>query len=172
MLGGAPRGTPGHRSRLQSRIGPKTGVEVITEGVFTRMILDDPELTGVGAVLFDEFHERSLDADLGLALARETQGALRPDLRPLVMSATLDIAGGARVLSNDAKGGAPGSEAEGGRVENDPQGVRDLNERLGACVFPQFRRLGVSLRTAFHSRGVKLGQAQGGLTVTGGLSLF
>ena len=100
--------TVGYRTRLQSRVGPKTRIEVITEGVFTRMILDDPELTGVGAVLFDEFHERSLDADLGLALARESQGALRPDLRLLVMSATLDIAGVARLLD-----GAPVIEAEG-----------------------------------------------------------
>jgi ATP-dependent helicase HrpB len=107
-LGEAPGETVGYRTRLQSRIGPKTRIEVITEGVFTRMILDDPELAGVGAVLFDEFHERSLDADLGLALARETQGALRPDLRLLVMSATLDIAGVARLLD-----GAPVIEAEG-----------------------------------------------------------
>ncbi len=86
----------GLRVRLGSKIGPKTRIEVVTEGVFARMILDDPELTGVAAVLFDEFHERSLDADLGLALALDTQGALREDLRILVMSATLD---GARVAS-------------------------------------------------------------------------
>ena len=98
----------GYRIRLQSRVGPKTRIEVITEGVFTRMILDDPALEGVGAVLFDEFHERSLDADLGLALARETQQLLRDDLRLLVMSATLDIAGVARLLD-----GAPVIEAEG-----------------------------------------------------------
>ncbi|MDQ3124472.1 MAG: ATP-dependent helicase HrpB [Pseudomonadota bacterium] len=100
--------TVGYRTRLQSRIGPKTRIEVITEGVFTRMVLDDPGLEGVGAVLFDEFHERSLDADLGLALARETQGLLREDLRLLVMSATLDIGGVARLLD-----GAPVIEAEG-----------------------------------------------------------
>ncbi|WP_426028536.1 ATP-dependent helicase HrpB [Brevundimonas sp. TWP2-3-4b2] len=98
----------GYRTRLQSRIGPRTRIEVITEGVFTRMILDDPGLEGVGAVLFDEFHERSLDADLGLALARESQGLLREDLRLLVMSATLDIAGVSALL-----GGAPVIEAEG-----------------------------------------------------------
>ena len=100
--------TVGYRTRLQSRIGPNTRIEVITEGVFTRMILDDPGLEGVAAVLFDEFHERSLDADLGLALARESQALLRPDLRLLVMSATLDIAGVARLLA-----GAPVIEAEG-----------------------------------------------------------
>ena len=106
---GEPTGeTVGYRTRLQSRIGPKTRIEVITEGVFTRMILDDPGLDGVGAVLFDEFHERSLDADLGLALARETQTLLRDDLRILVMSATLDIAGVSRLLDD-----APVIEAEG-----------------------------------------------------------
>ena len=107
-LGQATGDTVGYRTRLQSRIGPKTRIEVITEGVFTRMILDDPGLEGVGAVLFDEFHERSLDADLGLALARETQGLLREDLRLLVMSATLDIGGVSRLLD-----GAPVIEAEG-----------------------------------------------------------
>ena len=107
-LGEQAGGTVGYRTRLQSRIGPQTRIEVITEGVFTRMILDDPALDGVGAVLFDEFHERSLDADLGLALAREAQGLIRDDLRLLVMSATLDIAGVSRLLE-----GAPVIEAEG-----------------------------------------------------------
>ncbi|MEG2313301.1 ATP-dependent helicase HrpB [Brevundimonas sp.] len=92
--------TVGYRTRLQSKIGPDTRIEVITEGVFTRMILDDPALEGVGAVLFDEFHERSLDADLGLALARETQTLLRDDLRLVVMSATLDVAGVSRLLDD------------------------------------------------------------------------
>jgi len=93
--------TIGLRARLQSLVSAGTRIEVVTEGVFARMILDDPALEGVGAVLFDEFHERSLDADLGLALALDAQGALREDLRLLVMSATLD---GARVgaLMGDA----------------------------------------------------------------------
>src|SRR5690606_39867128 len=86
----------------------RTRIEVITEGVFTRMILDDPALEDVGAVLFDEFHERSLDADLGLALALDAKSALREDLRLLVMSATLD---GARVA--DLLGGAPVIQSEG-----------------------------------------------------------
>lgn len=92
--------TIGYRVRLDSRIGPKTRVEVVTEGVFTRMILDDPELSGVACVLFDEFHERSLEGDLGLALARETQAALRPDLKLVVMSATLDAARIAALLGD------------------------------------------------------------------------
>ena len=107
-LGESTGETVGYRTRLQSRIGPNTRIEVITEGVFTRMILDDPGLEGVGGVLFDEFHERSLDADLGLALARETQGLLREELRLLVMSATLDIGGVSRLLD-----GALVIEAEG-----------------------------------------------------------
>lgn len=100
-LGEEVGGTVGLRVRLGSKISARTRIEVVTEGVFTRMILDDPELAGIGAVLFDEFHERSLDADLGLALALDAQGGLREDLRILVMSATLD---GARVagLLNDA----------------------------------------------------------------------
>ncbi|QND16125.1 ATP-dependent helicase HrpB [Rhizobium leguminosarum bv. trifolii] len=83
--------TVGYRMRLDSRISAATRIEVVTEGVFARMILDDPELTGVSTVIFDEFHERSLDADFGLALALDVQSALREDLRILVMSATLDV---------------------------------------------------------------------------------
>ncbi len=100
--------TVGLRARLASQVGPRTRIEVITEGVFTRMILDDPELGGVGAVLFDEFHERSLDADFGLALALDARGGLRPDLRLVPMSATLDAA---RVA--DLVGGAPVIESLG-----------------------------------------------------------
>jgi ATP-dependent helicase HrpB len=90
----------GLRARLSSKTSARVGVEVVTEGVFTRMILDDPELKGVAAVLFDEFHERSLDADLGLALALDTRAALRPDLKILVMSATLEAARVAKLLGD------------------------------------------------------------------------
>ncbi len=112
-LGEAAGVTVGYRTRLQSRIGPQTRIEVITEGVFTRMILDDPGLDGIGAVIFDEFHERSLDADLGLALARDSQSLLRPDLKLVVMSATLDIAGVSRLLADEDGGAAPVIQAEG-----------------------------------------------------------
>ncbi|MGO8779444.1 MAG: ATP-dependent helicase HrpB [Rhodomicrobium sp.] len=98
----------GLRARMVSKSGPKTRIEVVTEGVFTRMILDNPELSGVGAVLFDEFHERSLDADLGLALALDCQAGLRDDLRILPMSATLDGARVAQLLGN-----APVIESKG-----------------------------------------------------------
>jgi len=90
--------TVGYRVRFGSKISRATRIEVVTEGIFSRQILDDPELTGVAAVLFDEFHERSLDADLGLALARDAQTGLREDLRILVMSATLDGARVAKLL--------------------------------------------------------------------------
>ncbi len=99
-LGEEVGGRVGLRVRFGSKVSSRTRVEVVTEGIFTRMILDDPALTGVAAVLFDEFHERSLDADLGLALALDAQGALREDLRILVMSATLDGARVARLLSD------------------------------------------------------------------------
>lgn len=100
--------TVGYRVRFGSKISRATRIEVVTEGIFTRQILDDPELSGVAAILFDEFHERSLDADLGLALARDAQTGLREDLRILVMSATLDGARVARLL-----GDAPVVESEG-----------------------------------------------------------
>ncbi|MBR1217383.1 ATP-dependent helicase HrpB [Bradyrhizobium sp. U87765 SZCCT0131] len=100
--------TVGYRVRFGSKVSRRTRIEVVTEGIFTRQILDDPELSGIAAVLFDEFHERSLDADLGLALARDAQQGLREDLRILVMSATLDGARVARLL-----GDAPVVESEG-----------------------------------------------------------
>ena len=79
-------------------MGPATRIEVVTEGILTRMVQDDPDLPGVGAVIFDEFHERSLNADLGLALCLEVREALRPDLVLIVMSATLDAAPVARLM--------------------------------------------------------------------------
>ncbi|MFT4181231.1 MAG: ATP-dependent helicase HrpB [Rhizobium sp.] len=91
LLGEQVGDTVGYRMRLDNRISAKTRIEVVTEGVFARMILDDPELAGISTVIFDEFHERSLDADFGLALALDVQSALRDDLRILVMSATLDV---------------------------------------------------------------------------------
>ncbi|WP_407168117.1 ATP-dependent helicase HrpB [Bradyrhizobium sp. ORS 111] len=100
--------TVGYRVRFGSKVSRTTRIEVVTEGIFSRQILDDPELNGVAAVLFDEFHERSLDADLGLALARDAQTGLREDLRILVMSATLDGARVAKLL-----GDAPVVESEG-----------------------------------------------------------
>lgn len=88
----------GYRMRLDTRVSGQTRVEVVTEGVFTRMVLEDPELSGTSCVIFDEFHERALDADFGLALALDVQAGLREDLRIAVMSATLDIAEISRIL--------------------------------------------------------------------------
>jgi ATP-dependent helicase HrpB len=97
-LGEALGRTVGYRIRGETRAGPETRIEVVTEGILTRMIQSDPALTGVGAVIFDEFHERSLNADLGLALALEVRAALREDLVLLVMSATLDADPVARLM--------------------------------------------------------------------------
>lgn len=90
LLNEKPGETVGYRMRAQSCVGPQTRLEVVTEGVLTRMIQRDPELTGVGLVILDEFHERSLQADLALALLLDVQQGLRDDLKLLIMSATLD----------------------------------------------------------------------------------
>ena len=108
LLGEEPGGVVGYAMRMENKVSAKTRILVVTEGVLARMILDDPELPGVAAVLFDEFHERSLDGDFGLALALDVQGALRPDLRLIVMSATLNGARVAKLLD-----GAPVIESEG-----------------------------------------------------------
>jgi len=109
MLGEATGQTVGTRMRQQTKVSAATRIEVVTEGVLTRMLQHDPELSGVGLVIFDEFHERSLQADLGLALTLEVQAALRADLRLLVMSATLDggavadLMGGVPVITSDGR---------------------------------------------------------------------
>lgn len=100
LLGEEAGGTVGYRVRLESRVGPRTRVEVVTEGILTRMVQDDPSLEGVAAVCFDEFHERHLTADLGLALVLESRAVLRPGLRVLVMSATLEAGPVARLLGD------------------------------------------------------------------------
>ena len=101
-------GTIGFRVRMETRVGPRTRIEVVTEGVLTRMLQNDPALEDVGLVIFDEFHERSLHADLGLALTLQSRTLLRPDLRILVMSATLDGRPVAELLD-----GAPVVTSEG-----------------------------------------------------------
>ncbi len=99
-LGEPPGETVGYRMRMETRVSRRTRIEVVTEGVFTRMLQSDPALEGVGAVLFDEFHERSLHADTGLAFALDSQDNLAPELRLLVMSATLDGAAVGRLLGD------------------------------------------------------------------------
>ncbi len=118
--------TVGLRVRFGSKISKRTRIEVVTEGVFTRLVLDDPSLDGITAVLFDEFHERSLDADLGLALARDVQQGLRDDLKLLVMSATLD---GARVAALLGTASVVESQGRSFEVETRYLG-RDPRERI------------------------------------------
>ena len=132
--------TVGYRVRFGSKISRATRIEVVTEGIFSRQILDDPELSGVAAVLFDEFHERSLDADLGLALARDAQTGLREDLRILVMSATLD---GARV--GKLLGDAPVVASEGRAF---PVETRYLGRKSDA---PLERQMADAIATALRA---------------------
>ncbi len=108
QLGERVGGTVGYRIRRDTRVGPTTRIEVVTEGVLTRMIQHDPTLDGVGLVIFDEFHERSLHGDLGLALTLHSRNLLRNDLRVLIMSATIDTGAIATLL-----GGAPVIAGEG-----------------------------------------------------------
>ena len=102
MLGEKPGETIGYLTRLDSKVSGKTRVLVMTEAILVNRLIDDPELPGVSAILFDEAHERHLDSDLGLALALETRDVLREDLRVLVMSATIDGTRFARLLGDDA----------------------------------------------------------------------
>jgi ATP-dependent helicase HrpB len=99
--------TVGYRTRDERRVGPATRIEVVTEGILTRRLQRDPGLEGVGLVIFDEFHERNLQADLGLALTLDARRHLRPELRLLVMSATLDGDRVAGMLATSGRGPAP-----------------------------------------------------------------
>src|SRR3546814_11093561 len=110
LLGETVGETVGYQIRFERRVSNKTRIEVITEGLLTRRLQADADLPGVGVVIFDEFHERSLDADLALALTLDARANLNPDLRVRVMSATLDTARGCDLL-----GGEPSIES-GGRV--------------------------------------------------------
>ncbi|BAL79840.1 ATP-dependent helicase HrpB [Bradyrhizobium cosmicum] len=134
--------TVGYRVRFGSKISRATRIEVVTEGIFTRQILDDPELSGIAAILFDEFHERSLDADMGLALARDAQTGLREDLRILVMSATLDAARVAKLL-----GDAPVVESEGRAF---PVETRYLGRKADA---PVERQMADAIASALRADG-------------------
>ena len=108
LLGESVGETVGYRMRLDTKVGPRTRIEVVTEGILTRQRQRDPALEGVGLVIFDEFHERSLQADLGLALTLDVRRQLRPQLRLLVMSATLDGAAVSRLLDDAPLISAPG----------------------------------------------------------------
>src|SRR5436305_3803528 len=121
---GEPVGeTVGYRVRLDSKVGPRTRIEVVTDGLFLRMLQDDPSLEGIGCVIFDELHERGLETDLSFALVRESQTALREDLRVIAMSATLDPG-----PVSERLGGAPLVESAGRMF---PVETRSLDRRAG-----------------------------------------
>jgi len=128
LLGERPGETVGYRVRFDNCVSAKTRIEVLTEGILTRRLQRDPELSGVSLVIFDEFHERSLHADLGLALCSEVIGGLRDDLRLLVMSATLDTEAIASLL-----GGAP---VVSGRGRSYPVEIKYL-DRAPETPIPQ-----------------------------------
>ncbi len=173
--------TIGFRVRLESKVSARTRIEVMTEGVFTRRILGDPTLGDVAAVLFDEFHERSLEGDLGLALARDAQAGLREDMRIVVMSATLDVARVSALL-----GDAPVIESKGRmhpvRIEYRPRNPRgDLEADVADAVCAALRaesgsalmflpgareieRVAALLRARVHDAGVDVHTLYGALS--------
>ena len=115
----------GYRVRLESRVGPTTRVEVVTEGILTRMLQDDPSLEGIAAICFDEFHERHLPSDLGLALALESRHVLRADLRVIVMSATLEAAPVSTLLGGDVAAPVITSAGRSFPVQTEYRPIRD-----------------------------------------------
>ncbi|MCB2013809.1 MAG: ATP-dependent helicase HrpB [Sphingobium sp.] len=142
LMGEQPGQTIGYATRMDSRQSAQTRVLVLTEGIFRNRIQDDPELSGVSAVLFDEVHERSLDSDFGLALALDAQGGLRPDLRILPMSATLDGARFARLMD-----GCPIIESEG---RSHPLDLRPIGRRAELRIEDD---MAAAIRTALSEEG-------------------
>ena len=149
LLGEPVGQTVGYRIRLESKVSAATRIEVVTEGILQRLLQDDPELPGVGVVIFDEFHERSLDADLGLALCVQTQQYLRddPPLRLLVMSATLDAEGVSSLLDDapiitsegrqypvDIRYGAPATLGRANDAEVVQAVLRAVDEEAGSVL--------------------------------------
>ncbi|MEY3976586.1 MAG: ATP-dependent helicase [Pseudomonadota bacterium] len=126
-LGEAVGETVGYRMRLETRVSHRTRIEVVTEGVLSRILHSDPALEDVAIVIFDEFHERSLNADLGLALCLDSRSALGTDLRILVMSATLDGVAVAKLLASDSTADAPVISSAG---RSFPVDVRHLGKGL------------------------------------------
>ncbi|MBR0557600.1 ATP-dependent helicase HrpB [Ciceribacter sp. L1K23] len=139
LLGEEVGQTVGYRMRLDNRISSATRIEVVTEGVFTRMILEEPDLPGIAAVIFDEFHERSLDADFGLALALDVQSALRPDLKIVVMSATLDVDRLAQLLETAPLIKSPGRAFPVEIRYRDRPGTASIEETVTTAVSQALR---------------------------------
>jgi ATP-dependent helicase HrpB len=175
--------TIGFRIRGETRIGPRTRIDVITEGVLTRLLLADATLEGVGLVIFDEFHERSVQADLGLALALQSQRLLRPDLRLLVMSATLDgaavaaLLGGAPIITSEARAFPVHvrylARRQDQRIEHAVAAAvrRALAEEEGSVLVflpgaGEIRRTTESIEAAFLPRGIRLLPLYGDLPAT------
>ena len=135
-LGESVGETVGYRVRLDTKVGPRTRIEVVTDGLFLRMLQDDPSLEGVGCVIFDELHERGLETDLSFALVREAQTALREDLRVIAMSATLDPGPVAERL-----GGAPVIQSAGRMFPIDTRYLdREPSGRIEDAVASTIRR--------------------------------
>lgn len=140
VLGERPGETVGYQTRMDSKVSARTRIRVVTEAILVNQLVSDPDLSGVCAILFDEAHERHLDCDLGLALALETRGVLRPDLRVLVMSATIDGAGFAGLLGDDT----PVIESEGRQfplkfkwIGSDPS--QSVEDQAANCVARAWR---------------------------------
>ncbi|QJC52194.1 ATP-dependent helicase HrpB [Paenibacillus albicereus] len=180
QLGEEPGGTVGYRVRLDTKVGPATRIEVVTEGILTRLLQEDPALEAYGAVLFDEFHERHLHSDLGLALCLQSAALLREDLRLAVMSATLDAArvaellGGAPVLASEGRQHPVETRyrprAAGSRLEHATAAAvgEALRDSAGdVLVFlpgiADIRRTGLELRRAGLPDGVDVRQLHGGM---------
>ncbi|GIP27245.1 ATP-dependent helicase HrpB [Paenibacillus sp. J23TS9] len=134
MLGEQTGETVGYRVRMDSKTGKNTRIEVVTEGILTRMLQNDPELEGVGMIIFDEFHERNLQGDVGLALALESRSVLREDLRILVMSATLEAEPVATLLGHASVVNCPGRQFPVETIYTPPANGQKLEQHLAAVI--------------------------------------
>ncbi|AJY77919.1 ATP-dependent helicase HrpB [Paenibacillus beijingensis] len=177
-LGEQPGGTVGYRVRMDTKVGPSTRIEVVTEGVLTRMLQEDPALEGVGAVLFDEYHERHLHSDLGLALCLQTQSLLRDDLRLLIMSATIEaepvaeLLGDAPVIESTGRQYpvetryrplGPGKRLEEGAAAAALEAVREGDVLVFLPGMAEMRRTDTELRRLGLPDGVKVAFLHGSL---------
>jgi ATP-dependent helicase HrpB len=180
MLGEAVGQTVGYRMRLERKVSEATRIEVVTEGVLTRLIQDDPGLTGVGLVIFDEFHERSIHADTGLALCLDSQEGFRPELRLLVMSATLDtgavsaLLGNAPIVQGEGRQFPVETRYRGGAAPVNPIAavtetiLRALREENGSILVflpgvPEIRQVGDRLSRMTLDPSVVIAPLHGGL---------